>query len=256
MPTHIRHGRSGCPVARSLDVLDDKWTLLIIREALSGTTCFSDFWRQIPGLAKTILSARLQRLGALGVFDTIPTSETGLYHEYVLTEMGQRLFSVVTALRQWGADYLFDASEPRPCLVDRRTGIPVPPVQVHSADGEPMAPKDTRIVVCERGSTSEPQRSFASPPARGPRSSPATLACRSSDIAHHQCDLRRQIGQHNGIGAVDDANSRYGLHQRSPSLWVFVWSDHPRPTTRQSSGGGPPPQTPRRPGQPPSPISG
>jgi DNA-binding HxlR family transcriptional regulator len=155
MPTHIRHGRSGCPVARSLDVLGDKWTLLIIRESLGGTTRFSDFWRQIPGLAKTILSARLHRLVALGVFDTIPTSETSLYHEYVLTEMGRRLFPVVTALRQWGADYLFDATEPRPCLVDRRTGIPVAQVQVQSADGQPIAPKHTRIVVGEQGSAAE-----------------------------------------------------------------------------------------------------
>ena len=129
--------------------------MLIIREAVSGTTRFSDFWRQIPGLAKTILSARLHRLVALGVFDTIPTSETSLYHEYVLTEMGHRLFPIVTALRQWGADYLFDESEARPCPVDRRTGIPVSLVEVHSADGKPLAPKDTQIVMCERDSTSE-----------------------------------------------------------------------------------------------------
>ncbi|WP_414688094.1 winged helix-turn-helix transcriptional regulator [Mycobacterium sp.] len=51
MPTHIRHGRSSCPTACSLDVLGDKWTLLIIREALGGTTRFGDYWRRIPGLA-------------------------------------------------------------------------------------------------------------------------------------------------------------------------------------------------------------
>jgi hypothetical protein len=55
---------------------------------------------------------------------------------------------VVTALRQWGADYLFDESEPRPCLVDRRTQTPVSPVAVQSADGEPLAPEDTQVVVC------------------------------------------------------------------------------------------------------------
>ena len=72
MPTHIRHGRSPCPVARSLDVLGDKLTLLIIREALSGTTRFMDFSHQLPGLARTLLSQRLKRLIALGVFETIP----------------------------------------------------------------------------------------------------------------------------------------------------------------------------------------
>jgi DNA-binding HxlR family transcriptional regulator len=110
MPTHIRHGRSPCPVARSLDVLGDKWTLLIIREALSGTTRFMDFSHQLPGLARTLLSQRLKRLIALGVFETIPVSQTGHYHEYVLTAMGHR----------WVCS---------------------------SADGEPLAPEDTQTVV-------------------------------------------------------------------------------------------------------------
>jgi DNA-binding HxlR family transcriptional regulator len=149
MPTHIRHGQSPCPVARSLDVLGDKWTLLIIREALSGTTRFMDFSNQLPGLARTLLSQRLKRLIAIGVFATIPVSQTSLYHEYVLTERERRLFPVVTALRQWGADSLFDECEPRPCLVDRRTGKPVSPMAVRSADGEPLAPEDTKVVVCE-----------------------------------------------------------------------------------------------------------
>jgi DNA-binding HxlR family transcriptional regulator len=56
----------------------------------------------------------------LGVFETVPVSPTRLYHEYVLTEMGRQLFPVVTALRQWGSDYLFEPSEPRQYLVDRR----------------------------------------------------------------------------------------------------------------------------------------
>ena len=94
-----------------------------------------------------MLSARLPRLVELGVFEKVPLSETSLYYDYVLTEMGRRLFPVVTALRQWGADYLFDDSEPRPCLVDRRTEIPVAPVGAQSADGQPLAPEDTQTVV-------------------------------------------------------------------------------------------------------------
>jgi hypothetical protein len=57
---------------------------------------------------------------------------------------------VVTALREWGADILSDASEPRPWLVDRRNGVPVAPVHVRSADGDPLAPEDRKIVVDER----------------------------------------------------------------------------------------------------------
>jgi DNA-binding HxlR family transcriptional regulator len=66
--------------------------LLIIREALSGTTRFMDFSRALPKLARTILSARLQRLIEIGVFETVPVSSTSLYHAYVLAEMGRQLF--------------------------------------------------------------------------------------------------------------------------------------------------------------------
>jgi DNA-binding HxlR family transcriptional regulator len=76
MPTHSRHGRSSPPVARSLDVLGDKWTLLMIHESLCEIICFIDCWRHIPGPTKTTLSAHLQRLVAPGVVETIPTSET------------------------------------------------------------------------------------------------------------------------------------------------------------------------------------
>jgi DNA-binding HxlR family transcriptional regulator len=153
MPTHIRHGRSDCPIARSLDVLGDKWTLLVIREALSGTTRFMHFSRALPKLARTILSERLQRLVDIGAIETIPVSQTSLYHEYVLTEMGRQLFPVVTALRQWGSDYLFEPSEPRQCLVDRRTETPVPQVQIASADGSPITPHDARVVLCGPATT-------------------------------------------------------------------------------------------------------
>jgi DNA-binding HxlR family transcriptional regulator len=73
-------------------VLGDKWTLLVTREALSGTTYFMDVLRALPKLARTILSQRLQRLVDLGVIETIPVSPTSLYHEYILTEMGRQLF--------------------------------------------------------------------------------------------------------------------------------------------------------------------
>jgi hypothetical protein len=108
------------------------------------------FSRQIPALARTTLSARLQPLIALGVFDTVTVSDISLYHEYVLTEKGRRLFPVVTALRQWGADYLFDESEQRQSL-----GIPVALVALHSVDGEPIAPEETQVVVCERGGATD-----------------------------------------------------------------------------------------------------
>ena len=55
----------------------------------------------------------------------------------------------VTALRQWGGDYLFDPSEPRHCLLDRRTGSPVAPVRVHTSDGKVVLPDDDELVMRE-----------------------------------------------------------------------------------------------------------
>jgi DNA-binding HxlR family transcriptional regulator len=106
-----------------------------------------DFSRALPKLARTILAARLQRLVDLGVIETIPVSQTSVYHEYVLTEMGRQLFPVVTALRQWGSDYLFEPSEPRQCLVDQRTETPVAATHVRSVDGQVVLPEDTELVI-------------------------------------------------------------------------------------------------------------
>ncbi|MDT5410440.1 MAG: hypothetical protein QOG14_2660, partial [Mycobacterium sp.] len=67
----------------------------------------------------------------------VPVSETTLYHEYVLTEMGRQLFPVVTALRQWGSEYLFEPSEPRQCLVGRHNRSSGRAGAGAGADGEP-----------------------------------------------------------------------------------------------------------------------
>jgi DNA-binding HxlR family transcriptional regulator len=97
----------------------------------------------------------LTAVGDLGVFETVPVSPTSLYHEYVLTEMGRQLFPVVTALRQWGGEYLFEPSEPRQCLVDRRTQAPVAPVQVHSVDGQVVLPEDTELAIRQPDGTNQ-----------------------------------------------------------------------------------------------------
>jgi hypothetical protein len=61
----------------------------------------------------------------------------------------------VTALRQWGSDYLFEPSEPRQCLIDRRTQAPVAPVQVHSADGKVVLPESAEVVMCQPDSMNQ-----------------------------------------------------------------------------------------------------
>ncbi|BFL83415.1 hypothetical protein LFREDSHE_18650 [Shewanella baltica] len=94
-----------CPVARSLDVIGDGWSLLIIRDAFDGISRFSAFQKNL-GIARSMLTARLLALVEQGVLETIPASDGTAYQEYVLTEMGRGLFPVIIALRQWGEDHL------------------------------------------------------------------------------------------------------------------------------------------------------
>src|SRR5690349_12513843 len=99
-----------CPIARSLDVVGEWWTLLIIRDALAGTTRFEDF-RKI-GIADNILSARLELLVAEGILERRAYRERPLRHEYVLTEKGRDLLPVVMALARWGLRWTDAPDEP------------------------------------------------------------------------------------------------------------------------------------------------
>ncbi len=113
-----------CPVARSLDTIGEWWSLLIVRDALSGVRRFSDFEKSL-GLAKNILSARLKKLVARGIMEQVPASDGSAYREYALTQKGRELFPVVVALRQWGESHLFSRGEKRLQVLDKRTGKPL-----------------------------------------------------------------------------------------------------------------------------------
>ena len=90
-----------CSAARSLEVVGERWSLLIIRDALfGGVTRFSDFLRRL-GLARNILAARLDGFVEAGIMERLP-SEYSAYQEYRLTEKGRDLAPVIIALTEWG----------------------------------------------------------------------------------------------------------------------------------------------------------
>jgi DNA-binding HxlR family transcriptional regulator len=101
-----------CPVARSLDIIGDWWSLLIVRDALDGTRRFSEFQRGL-GVSKGILAARLRALVALGIFAMRPATDGSAYEDYELTAKGSDLLPVVVALRQWGERHCFRPGEAR-----------------------------------------------------------------------------------------------------------------------------------------------
>jgi DNA-binding HxlR family transcriptional regulator len=95
-----------CSIARSLEVLGERWTFLILREAFSGTMRFADF-RAVLGVAPDVLSDRLATLVAAGVLEKQPYREPGarVRDSYHLTPAGRELKLVLGALQQWGDEH-------------------------------------------------------------------------------------------------------------------------------------------------------
>ncbi|GAA2455244.1 helix-turn-helix domain-containing protein [Streptomyces macrosporus] len=131
-----------CPVARTLDLVGDRWSLLVIRDAMDGARSFTEFQRR-TGIARNILTDRLRKLTARGLLAQ-RTAPSGRRREYVLTDAGRDLFPVVLALRQWGERHAFAPGEAHSVLVDRH-GIPVPEIAPVGADGTPLDADTTHV---------------------------------------------------------------------------------------------------------------
>jgi DNA-binding HxlR family transcriptional regulator len=134
-----------CPVARALDLIGDRWSLLIVRDAFDGVHRFSDFQRSL-GMSRSMLSQRLQALQASGVLVQQPAADGGRYQDYVLTAQGQALFPLVVALRQWGEAFLFAEDEPRSQLLTLADGQPLAPLLPQDREGRVLASAATHVV--------------------------------------------------------------------------------------------------------------
>jgi DNA-binding HxlR family transcriptional regulator len=126
-----------CPVARSLDVIGDWWSLLIVRDAFRGLRRFSQFQKSL-GLARNILTVRLRGLVADGIMELVPASDGSAYQDYVLTEKGRGLLPVLLALRQWGMGYFPDGGPWGSEWVDRNSGHPLRRLEIQAHDGRPI----------------------------------------------------------------------------------------------------------------------
>lgn len=114
-----------CSIARSLGVLGERWTMLILRDALLGSTRFAEFQRSL-GVAPDVLTDRLNTLVDHGVMTRVPYQEPSARSrfEYHLTPAGRELQLVLTALQQWGDTYLPHPGGPS--LLRRRRGTKRP----------------------------------------------------------------------------------------------------------------------------------
>lgn len=133
-----------CPSARSLDIIGDWWSLLIVRDAFDGLTRFGEFQKNL-GIAKNILTERLRALVANDILELVPASEGGTRMEYRLTVKGKDLFPVMVALRQFGERHLFAPDEAHSRLVERATGQPVR-LEVRTQSGQPISADEAVIL--------------------------------------------------------------------------------------------------------------
>jgi DNA-binding HxlR family transcriptional regulator len=134
----------GCPVARALDVIGDWWSMLIIRDALTGRRRFGEFQKNL-GLAKNILSARLRMLVDEGILATVPASDGSAYQEYILTDKGRGVFPILVALRQWSEEFDAHPDGIETILVDRENREPVQKLQLRARDGRLLAAGDVEL---------------------------------------------------------------------------------------------------------------
>ena len=143
---HKSNKSSICPVARSLDVIGEWWSLLIVRDAMLGVKRFSEFERRL-GMAKNILTSRLKLLVEAGVLQFVPASDGSAYNEYELTQKGKDLLPTMVALRQWGEKYMFGNGDDHSELHDKKQHKPLAPLIVRSADGRKVGVEDLELVV-------------------------------------------------------------------------------------------------------------
>ncbi|MEU0266771.1 helix-turn-helix domain-containing protein [Nocardioides sp. NPDC006303] len=99
-----------CPVSIGANLIGDRWTLLVVRELMVGSSGFNDIHRGLPGLNRSVLSDRLRHLEHLGLLERLPIDSPSRRHEYALTDAGRALYPVIKAIGAWTVDWRF----PRP----------------------------------------------------------------------------------------------------------------------------------------------
>lgn len=140
-----------CSVARTLDIIGEWWSLMIVRDLLlaRGTARFEDL-REGLGISRNVLTERLRKLTDNDVIRKVPVQEGGRRQEYQLTRKGWELLPLVVAMSQWGDRWRDDPENIALRIMDKSTRQPVLPVQVRSADGRDLDINDMYIeILCE-----------------------------------------------------------------------------------------------------------
>ncbi|WCA62380.1 helix-turn-helix domain-containing protein (plasmid) [Agrobacterium tumefaciens] len=135
--------KNTCPITRSLAVVGDAWSMLLMRDAHAGVTRFDDF-RKSLGIAPTMLTSRLSSLTEGGLLEKRRYSDRPPRDEYLLTSAGRDLLPVLFALASWGSKHRGGGNFAR--FIDAEAGTEVDLVTIDKISGEPIGTRPIRIV--------------------------------------------------------------------------------------------------------------
>ncbi|MDO9127301.1 MAG: winged helix-turn-helix transcriptional regulator [Parvibaculum sp.] len=133
--------REPCSLARTLSVVGDRWTLLVLRECFLRVRRFEEFEQRL-GIARHVLADRLKKLSDAGVLEKVPYQERPRREEYRLTEKGLALYPVLQALLDWGDAYMSGSEGPPIIRRHKSCGHAMHAVQTCSECGEPFGARD------------------------------------------------------------------------------------------------------------------
>lgn len=114
-----RFKRSPCPIANVLDILGDRWTLLVVRDLFRGMRLYREFAVSPEGIPTNILAERLKRLEAAGIVVREPYQDRPVRYAYTLTKKGQDLLPVVAEIICWANTYIAGTATPERELIER-----------------------------------------------------------------------------------------------------------------------------------------
>jgi DNA-binding HxlR family transcriptional regulator len=134
-----------CSVARALEVVGERWTLLVLRDIFLGNRRFDAIQRHL-GVARNVLQSRLERLLEHGVIEKVPYQERPVRHEYRLTPKGIDLWPTIVSLLQWGDRHALSPAGRPVLLRHKECGGEVDGHRICTACGMPLEARDVRAV--------------------------------------------------------------------------------------------------------------
>lgn len=134
-----------CSIAQSLEIIGEWWTLLILRDVFLGYRRFDEFVDRL-GIARNVLTNRLDKLVDAGVLERRPYDEGRGRYDYVLTDKGRALWPVLTTLREWGDEWILGEGNEPVLLEHRGCGEITTTRMVCSCCGEPLDARQVRAI--------------------------------------------------------------------------------------------------------------